>query len=143
MFKEMWNGLMGAGVADRPAFRPTLDEERALYSLYLSRPHPARTARDAIAAARRAAHDEASCQALAQAERVAVEAWRLERIARFAAIDPTYPVAYARGIANLRRGDYTHAADDLSTWLRDHPDGPFTLRARSALRAAVASLRIE
>jgi hypothetical protein len=141
MFKEMWNGL--AAVGDRPAFRPSLDEERALYALYLLRPHPARAARDAIASARRSAHDEASCAALAQAERAAAETWRIERIARLAAIDPAYPALYARGVANLRRGDYSHAADDLSAWLRDHPDGPFTLRARSALRAAVASLRIE
>jgi hypothetical protein len=141
MFKEMWNGLVGVG--DRAAFRPSLDEERALYALYLLRPHPTRAMRDALAAARRAAHDAPSCDALAQAERVADEAWRLDRITRLAAIDPLYPAAFARGVSNLRRGDYAHAADDLSAWLAAHPDGPFTLRARAALRTAIAALRIE
>jgi hypothetical protein len=141
MFKEMWNGLVG--VADRPSFRPTLDEERALYALYLFYPHPPRNSRDAIAAARRGAHDEPSCEALAQAERSAEETWRLERIDRIAAIDPAYPAAYARGIANLRRGDFTRAEANLSEWLRLHPDGPLSLRARSALRAAVDALRID
>jgi hypothetical protein len=141
MFKEMWDSL--AGVGDRAAFRPSLDEERALYAVYLLYPHPPRAMRDAITAARRAAHDGPSCDALAQAERSGEETWRIERITRLAAIDPTYPVAYARGVSNLRRQDFAHAADDLSTWLRDHPDGPFSLRARTALRAAVGALRIE
>jgi hypothetical protein len=141
LFKEMWNALVG--VADRGAFRPPLDEERALYTLYLSRPHPPKAMRSAIAAAQRAAHDEPSCAALAQAERGAEETWRLERIERLAAIDPTYPAAYARGIASLRRGDFTRAAKELTAWLRDHPDGPLALRARSALRAAVADLPVE
>jgi hypothetical protein len=141
MFKEMWNGLVA--VADRPAFRPTLDEERALYALYLFYPHPPRSARDAIAAARRGAHDGPSCDALAQAERNAEETWRIDRIDRIAAIDPAYPAAYARGVSNLRRGDFPHAASDLSEWLRQHPDGPLALRARAALRAAVDALRID
>jgi hypothetical protein len=141
MFKEMWNGLVG--VSERPAFRPSLDEERALYVVYLLYPHPPRATRDALAAARRAAHDAPSCESLAQAERSAEETWRLERIQRLAVIDPTYPVAYARGVSNLRRGDFVHAADDLSAWLRDHPDGPYALRARAALHAALAALRVD
>jgi hypothetical protein len=141
MFKEMWNGLVGTG--DRASFRPSLDEERALYAVYLLYPHPTRAMRETLAAARRSAHDGPSCDALAQAERVAAETWRLERITRLSAIDPLYPAAYARGVSNLRRGDYAHAASDLSAWLQAHPNGPFTLRARSALRAAIDALRIE
>jgi len=141
MFKEMWNGL--AGVDVRPAFKPSLDEERALYALYLRYPHPARAARETLAAARRGARDAAACAALAEAERAATESWRLERIARFAAIDPLYPAAYARGVAHLRRGDPTRAAMDLTAWLRDHPEGPLTLRARTYLRVALDGARIE
>jgi len=141
MFKEMWDGL--AGVGDRPPFRPSLDEERALYGVYLLYPHPPRAMRDAITAARRAAHDGPSCDALEQAERSGEETWRIERITRLAAIDPAYPIAYARGIANLRRQDFVHAADDLSAWLREHPDGPLALRARAGLRTAVAALHVE
>ncbi len=141
MFKEMWNALVG--VATRPAFRPPLDEERALYAVYLARPHPGRAMREAIAAARRGASDPSACEALVQAERGAVEAWRLERIARLAAIDPEYPAAYARGVANLRRGELTRAAQDLSAWVHDHPDGPLALRARAYLRSALVAGAVE
>jgi len=141
LFKEMWNAL--AGVQDRPPFQPPLDELRALYALYLQHPHPSRSARDALASAHSTARDPHSCEALAAGEVAAVEAWRLERIARLSAIDPVYPALYARGIAHLRRGDYAHAADDLSAWLRTHPDGPFALRAHAYLRAAADGLRAD
>lgn len=141
LFKEMWNAL--AGVQDRPPFQPPLDELRALYALYLQRPHPSRRAREALAAGRRAARDPRSCEVLVAGEVAAVEAWRLERIAQLSAIDPVYPALYARGIAYLRKGDYAHAADDLSAWLRAHPDGPFALRAHAYLRAAADGLRAD
>jgi hypothetical protein len=137
LFKEMWNALVG--VTTRPSFAPPLDEQRALYALYLARPHPGRAMRDAIAAGRRGARDRASCDALTETERVAAEQWRYERITRLAAIDPAYPAAYARGVSNLRRGEIRRAADDLALWLREHPDGPLTLRARAYLRAAFAA----
>ena len=63
--------------------------------------------------------------------------------ARLAALDPTYPAAYARGVSNLRRGEIRRAADDLTLWVRDHPDGPLTLRARAYLRAAVAASSVD
>jgi hypothetical protein len=141
MFKEMWNALLG--LDKQAAFTPPLDEERALYALYLSRPHPAPAMRDAIAAARRGARDARTCEAVAEADRMAVETWRIERIARLAAIDPTYPALYARGVAHLRRGDFVRAADDLGAWLSQHPDGPLALRARSYLRAASIASRVE
>lgn len=141
MFKEMWNRLLA--LDGRPAFEVPLDEERALYALYLSRPHPTPSARAAIAAARRGATDARACEALLEAERVAIEGWRIERIARLSAIDSSYPATYARGVANLRRGDYVRAADDLGAWLRDHPDGPFALRARSYLRAAALAAQVQ
>jgi hypothetical protein len=134
MFKEMWNALLG--VTTGPAFAPPLDEERALYALYLARPHAGRAMRDALAAGRRGARDRASCDALAEAERVAVEAWRYDRIVRIAAIDPEYPAAYARGVSNLRRGEVRRAAEDLTLWVHEHPDGPLALRARAYLRTA-------
>jgi TolA-binding protein len=141
MFKEMWNAVVG--LDKRESFRPPLDEERALYALYLAHPHAAPAMRDAVAAARRGARDARTCEAVAVLQRTAVETWRIERISRLAAIDPQYPAAYARGIANLRRGEYARAVDDLSAWLRDHPDGPLTLRAHNYLRAAVAASRVQ
>jgi hypothetical protein len=140
MFKEMWNRLVG--LEKNAAFAVPLDEERALYALYLSRPHPPASARAALDAARRGASDADACNALVEAERVAVETWRLDRISRLSAIDPSYPAQYARGLANLRRGEYVHAADDLGAWLHAHPDGPLALRARSYLRAAILAAQV-
>jgi TolA-binding protein len=99
--------------------------------------------RDALEAARRGARDAASCQALDEAERGATETWKLEHIARLAAIDPAYPADYARGIASFRRGDFGASTKAFRSWLRDHPEGPLALRAQSFLRAATAADRVE
>jgi hypothetical protein len=141
MFKEMWNAFLG--LEARPDLKPTLDEQRVLYAFYLTHAHPAKSMRDAIAAARRAAKDDQSCEALDEAERAAVEARRLERVQRLAAIDPTYPALYARGVLSWRRGDYGAAANAFDGWLRDHPDGPLTLRAQNYLRASLDAERPE
>jgi hypothetical protein len=141
MFKHMWNAFLG--LEAKPELRPTLDEERALYAFYLSHAHPSKTMREAITAARRGARDARSCTALEEAERAAVEAWRLEHIARLASIDPSYPADYARGVANFRRGDYGASATAFQAWLLAHPDGPLYLRAQNFLRAAAAADRVE
>jgi hypothetical protein len=136
LYKEMWDSFLG--LEGRPGFDPTLDEQRALYALYISAPHPSPQMRAAIESARRAAHDTSACEGVREAERNATEEWRIERIRRLAAIDPTYPAAYARGIASYRRADYSGAAGAFETWLAGHPEGPLSLRARSFLRAAQA-----
>jgi hypothetical protein len=141
MFKQMWNAFLGFEAT--PAFALSLDEQRALYSLFLSHPHPAPAMRASIDRARRDAHDPRSCQAAALAERVATEAWRIERIGRLASIDPSYPAAYAHGVASFRRGDYTVAARDFQAWLSAHPEGELALRAQSFLRAAAGPARVE
>ena len=51
------------------------------------------------------------------------------RVMWLAAIDPAYPADYARGIASYRRGDYGSSAASFRLWLRDHPEGPYALRA--------------
>jgi TolA-binding protein len=99
--------------------------------------------RQALDAARRGARDARACEAIAEAERNATETWRLERIARIGAIDPSYPTEFARGVASYRRGDYVGSAQAFRRWLDDHPDGPFTLRAENFLRAALAARPIE
>jgi hypothetical protein len=136
LFKEMWDGFLG--LEGRPAFEPALDEQRALYALYLSAPHPSAAMRAAIESARRGARDANACAGVREAELNAAEQWRLEHIRRLAAIDPTYPAAYARGVASYRRADYRGASLAFQTWLADHPEGPLSLRARSFLRAAEA-----
>jgi hypothetical protein len=141
MFKDMWDGFLG--LEGRPAFEPTLDERRALYAFYLGHPHPSAKLRDQVEAMRRGARDARDCAEAEAAERRAVERWRLERIARIGAIDPAYPAAYARGVASYGAGRYEAAAAAFRDWLRDHPEGPLTLRAQAFLRAAVAAARVD
>jgi hypothetical protein len=156
MFKQMWNAFLGLEGSDVPSPAPssgrrerlpvldlTLDEQRTLYAFYLSHPRPSRAMRDAIASARRGARDAKACGAIVEAERAATESWRLERISRLAAIDPTYPADYARGVARFRRGEYGASADAFRKWLGDHHEGPLALRAQNFLRAAVDADRPE
>ncbi len=141
MFKEMWNTFLG--LESRPAFVLSLDEQRALYSLFLSHPHPSTAMRVAIEEARRGAHTPDACKAVAEAERAATEAWRIERIGRLASIDPAYPADYARGVASFRRGDYALSARAFQAWLSAHPEGALSLRAQSFLRGTAGSARVE
>jgi hypothetical protein len=141
MYKEMWNGFLA--LDSRPAFEPSLDERRAVFVLYLSEPHPSPKMRETIAASRRGARDAEACEAVAASERRAIERWRLDRIARLAAFDPSYPADYARGVANYRAGDYVAAAEAFRAWLNEHPDGPFSLRAAGYLRAAAGAARLD
>jgi hypothetical protein len=76
-------------------------------------------------------------------EHKAVARWQLERIARIAAIDPTYPAAFARGVASYAAGSFEASAEAFRDWLHEHPDGPLTLRAEAFLRAAVVAARID
>lgn len=141
MFKHMWNSFLG--LEGRAELKPSLDEERALYAFYLSHAHPTKAMREALEAARRGAADARACRALEEAERAAVESWRLDHIARLAAIDPAYPADYARGVVQFRRGDYGASSTAFQTWLAAHPDGPLTLRAQNFLRAADTADRAE
>jgi hypothetical protein len=141
MFKEMWNGFVGLG--GQAAFQPTLDEVRALYAFYLGHPHAPTSVRDRAIAMRSGARDARDCAAADALERRATEKWRLERIARIAAMDPAYPAAFARGVSSFGTGSYEASADAFRSWLQDHPDGPYTLRAQAFLRAAVAAARID
>jgi hypothetical protein len=135
MYKEMWNAFLG--VSERRAFRPSLDELRALYAFYLSHPHPTKAMRLALDAVRRGARDAKACAALVEGEQIALEAWRAERVKSLATLDPSYPGDYALGIVQYRRGDYGGAVAAFRRWLQVHPDGPWTLRAQNYLRAAV------
>ena len=159
MFKQMWNAFLALdraddGPAPAPAPAPlaplpprpfalTIDEERTLYAFYLSHAHPSRATRDAIASAWKTAPDARACQALRATEHAATESWRLDHIARIAALDPTYPADYARGVARFRRGEYRASADAFRRWIGDHPEGPLALRAQNYLRAAADADRLE
>lgn len=136
-YKVVWNALAGTDV--RPAFQPTLDEQRVLYRTYLSLPHPPEAVRPGLDAERRAATTEADCERARFNEHRATELWRAEKIKKLGAIDPTYPTGYALGVAYYRAGRYDLAVEAFRAWLDAHPDGPWSLRARNHLKASLAA----
>jgi TolA-binding protein len=72
-------------------------------------------------------------------ERREAELWRVDKIRKLALIDPSYPGSYALGIAYYRAGRYDLAADAFTAFISAHPDGPYALRAKNHLKAALAA----
>lgn len=136
MYKLKWNAV--GRFDDVPGFEPSLDEMRELYTFYLLHPHAPEGTRAIIDAARKNAQTPADCEALAAGEAMAAEGWRLEKIDRLGRLDPSYPLDFARGVALYRAGSYEASARAFEAWLEKHPDGPWTVRARNHLRAAMA-----
>jgi hypothetical protein len=139
LFKLKWNAV--ARMEESEELKPSFDEMRVLYRFYLLHPHPADNARETFTAARRTARSRADCEALAAGEQMAAEQWRLDKINKLAQLDPSYPAAYARGISLYRAGKYDASVTAFQEWLRQHPDGPLTLRARNYLHAAFVQAR--
>jgi hypothetical protein len=135
-FKMVWNSLVG--VSGDHAFAPSLDEERALYAFYLEHPRTPEAHRLAFDAEREEATTPEACARLRAEEGRQRELWRAEKIKRLGAIDPKYPAGYALGVAYYRAGRYDLAIDSFTTFLAGHPNGPYALRARNHLKAALA-----
>jgi TolA-binding protein len=135
-YKLKWNAT--ARLDAVPELALSLDETRALYAFYISHAHPAEGSRAMIDAARKNARTPADCEALDEGERIALETWRLDKVVKLATLDPAYPGAYARGVAEYRAGHYEASARALQAWIDAHPDGAYALRARNHLRAALA-----
>lgn len=136
-YKLAWNSAAGAeGLAE---LQPTLDEMRVLYTLYLTRPHPPEHERIAFAAQREAAHSMKDCVLVDEREQQAIEAWRAEKVRKLALLDSTYPGELAMGIQLYRSGRFRPAAEAFQEYIRKHPDGPWALRARNHLKAAIAA----
>lgn len=136
-FKIVWSTIVGGGLIPRLA--PTLDEQRVLYTLYIEHPHPPDAQRTSFAVQRRNAVTPDDCERVATQERLAAEQWRADKIRKLGEIDPTYPTAYALGVAHYRAARYDQSVDAFRAWLDAHPDGPYTLRARNHLKAALAA----
>jgi len=117
-WKRRWNEATGI---ERPAFAVGLDENRAFYRFVLAHP---------IGAATSAMGDP-------EAARGPEDHYRLKKIEELAALDPAYPADLARGIVLYRLGRYLPAVQAFRRHLDVSPDGPFTLRARGYLRAAL------
>lgn len=133
-YKTMWNGLVGELTKEQAL---TLDEQRALYSLYLAHPHAPDANRAEILAERRDARTEADCERAATSERRLVEKWREGKIRQLGRIDPSYPTDYALGVSYFRGEQYDLAARAFRSWLEAHPDGAYALRAKNHLKAAI------
>jgi TolA-binding protein len=137
MFKLVWNALAGVESVER--FALALDEQRALYTLYISRPYAGELSQRTLDALRRDAKTAEACSRAAVDDRRARETWRAEKIRRFGMIDPTYPTQFALGVAHYRAGRYDLSSDAFRTWIDAHPDGPLAARARNHLKAALAA----
>jgi tetratricopeptide (TPR) repeat protein len=126
-YKKRWNELTGLTGS---AFALTRDEELALFRFVIAHPavaHPA-LPRGAGPDARRAR---------ALADGVATNEMRLKKIRELAKLDPEYPGAFAEGVVLFQLGRFEHAAVAFERHLSAHPDGPWTLRARNHLKAAL------
>lgn len=108
LFKRRFAELLG--VQGKPEFALAPDEARAFYGFLLSHPPP---------------------------QTGGPWAFRLRKIDELAALDPGYPRKLARGITLLRLGQGALAVVELREHLAQNPDGPYTLRARNFLAAAV------
>ncbi len=134
-YKLVWNAQVGA---DRvPELALVIDEERALYTFYLTHPHAPEAQRLAYENMRRNAGAEDGCTRAIRMENEDIEQWRLEKIRRLGELDPSYPLGFAVGVAQYRAGRYDLAIESFRTWLAAHPDGPLALRARNHLKAAL------
>lgn len=127
MYKKRWNELTGL---TGTAFALSFDEERALFRSLIAhpavprRPLPPGAGPDAV-------------RARALADRVAENEKRLQKIRELAKLDPEYPAAFAEGVVLFQLGRFDFAAVAFERHLDAHPDGPWTLRARNHLKAAL------
>ncbi len=135
LFKLSWNGTLS--LVNDASLDPSLDEMRAVYSFYLRYPHVAENRKPMLDAAKGGARNKAACEETAALEAGAIEDWRLDKVRRLGAIDPTYPTAFAVGVVRYRQGRYSASAEAFRDWLSEHPEGALGLRAQNHLRAAV------
>jgi hypothetical protein len=133
-FKLVWTAMVGG--AQSPELALALDEQRALYTLYLTRPHVPDGQRTSFEGMRRSAATGDECSTVALKQRLASELWRADKIKKLGEIDPAYPTAYALGVAYYRAGRYDQSMDAFRSWMDAHPDGPLALRARNYWKAA-------
>ncbi|MFO0612074.1 MAG: hypothetical protein U0414_05780 [Polyangiaceae bacterium] len=115
MFKTRWNELTGL---DGPAFALDLDEQRAVAAFAIARSAAELDARPAI-------------------EGDPVASSLLTRVQDLGRVDPTYPTRFAEGIVHFKSANYTGAIDAFARYLQAAPDGPYALRARNFMKAAL------
>ena len=113
LFRVYWSETLQLR---RHPFVPTLNEWRAYYRFLLSQP------------IRNSATREHDLQL------------KLGYVAALVREDLDYPAQLARGVLLYQRGSLPEAAEQLSSHLQQHPDGPWTLRVKNYLAACGAAL---
>jgi hypothetical protein len=136
-FKTVWTAVV-VGNAPTPLV-VAVDEQRVLYSLYITRPHAPEGQRKGFDVRRSSAASAQECARVQLDEAMAAEMWRAEKIRKLGELDPSYPTNYALGVSFFKAGHYDDAAQAFQKWLEAHPDGPWTLRARNHLKAALVA----
>jgi len=136
-YKVVWNAQLGA--ERLKGMELGVDEQRALYRFYLTHPHASEIQRLAYEAMRKRATNAEECQKANAEEHLDMEQWRIEKIRRLGELDPTYPTGYALGVAYYRTGRLEQSIESFKDWIVKHPDGPYALRARNHLKAAVTA----
>lgn len=111
VFRLRWNELTQLQKED--PFAPSLNEKRAYYRLLLEHPPAHLDTRGATL------RDSKIVNALVSQ-------------------DPEYPGLFARGVIASRLGRYAQAAEYFRQHLESRPDGPWRVRARNHLAAALA-----
>ena len=114
-----------------------IDEQRALYTFYLTHPHASELQRNAYQTMRGRATTPGECMKANAEERADMEQWRIEKIRRLGELDRSYPTGYALGVAYYRSGRLEQSIEAFRGWIATHPEGPYALRARNHLKAAV------
>ena len=120
LYKKRWNdvaGLVG------PGFDLTLDEDRVRYGFLIRHPFRPESRRDRAPNPRRIALSEGQA--------------RLRTVERLQQRDRSYPAELARGVVMYQTGRFALAAESFRAHLELQPDGPYTLRARNYLKAAL------
>jgi hypothetical protein len=113
LFRVYWADVLRLR---RHPFAPTLNEWRAYYRFLLSQPNRNAEPRG---------HDLQL---------------KLSYVAALVREDLDYPVHLARGVLLYQQGNLADAAAQLVAHLEQHPDGPWTLRAKNYLAACGAAL---
>lgn len=135
-FKTVWNAM--THLSQGP-YALTLDEERSLYAFYITHPRVPEGHRIQLEMKRRAASTPAECAASRMEWQRESDAWRADKIRRLAAIDPAYPGQYALGVVHFHAGHNELAVEAFNAYLEGHHDGPYSLRARNHLKAALVA----
>ncbi len=121
LFKKRWNDIVGVR---GEVFDLTLDEDRVRHAFLIRHPFRRRV-------------DVRATTGTPLALDNLIETRRLESVERLAERDPTYPLLLARGIVHFQSGSFARAAAAFRAYLDEQPNGPYTLRTRNYLKAAL------